>query len=84
MTLPSRFHGYGGGEMGPTSERTGVLIIRAWVEAGSSDPLRVQIRIVDDVSTHDERRVALVRPDAVCAAVMEWLEELTAETGQPA
>lgn len=70
--------------MGTTSERTGVLIIRAWVEAGSSEPLRAQIRIVDDVSTQHERRLALSRPDAVCAAVMGWLEELTAETEQPA
>ena len=70
--------------MDTTSERTGVLIIRAWLEAGSSEPLRVQIRIVDDVSTQHERRVALSRPDAVCATVKEWLEELTAETGQPA
>lgn len=57
------------------SGRTGLLIIRAWIEEGSSEPLRAQIRISDDVSDGFRRTVTLCRPEAVCAEVQEWLAQ---------
>ena len=58
------------------SDRTGLLIIRAWIEEGSSEPLRANIRISDDVADGFRRTVTLSRPEAVCAEVEEWLAQL--------
>ena len=55
------------------SDHTGLLIIRAWTEQGSSEPLRAQVRLSTDVSVGIERTLTLVRDDDVCAAVREWL-----------
>lgn len=58
--------------------RTGLLIIRVWFEDGSAQPLRAQLRTSSDVTVGFERTVTLARPDAVCAAVREWLDEVMA------
>jgi hypothetical protein len=58
------------------SDPTGLLIIRAWIEEGSSEPLRAQIRISDDVADGFSRTVTLSRPEAVCAVVGEWLAQI--------
>jgi len=65
------------------SDRTGLLIIRAWVEEGASEPLRVQVRVVTDVATGAERTLTLVRPERVCAAVEEWLADILTGSEQP-
>ena len=58
----------------PTSHRTGVLIIRAWTEPGSSEPLRAQIRVSDDISTGTEETFTLVEAAEVDALVHTWLQ----------
>ena len=58
------------------SNRTGLLIIRAWMEEGSSEPLRAHIRMSDDVADGFRRTVTLSRPEAVCAEVEEWLAQI--------
>ncbi len=55
------------------SHRTGLLIIRAWVEAGSTEPLRAQIRVTSDVSTGIERSLTLDQPGDVGDLVDAWL-----------
>ena len=57
-------------------DRTGLMIIRAWLEEGSSEPLRVQVRVSTDVTTGLEHTVTFARVDEVCAAVREWLDEM--------
>lgn len=54
---------------------TGLLIIRAWTEPGSADPLRAQVRHTTDVGTGFDHVVTLCRPDEVTALVSEWLKE---------
>lgn len=66
-----------------TGERTGLLIIRAWVEQGSSEPLRAQLRLTGDVSSGIERTFTLAHPDAVCAVVQEWLTDVLRDEPQP-
>ena len=61
------------------SDRTGLFIIRAWLEEGSSEPLRAQIRLSTDVSGGVERTLTLVQPEAVCAAVKEWLADFLSQ-----
>ena len=56
------------------TDRTGLLIIRAWIEEGSAEPLRAQVRISTDVSNGFERTVTHARPEAVCDTVLEWLD----------
>jgi hypothetical protein len=58
--------------------RAGLLIIRAWVEEGSSEPLRAQVRLTGDVSKGFERTVNLTRIQAVCGEVEAWLRGVLA------
>jgi hypothetical protein len=64
-------------------DRTGLLIIRAWVEEGGAEPLRAQIRLTSDVSAGFERELTFVRAEDVCATVKEWLADILSqdETG---
>jgi len=55
---------------------TGLLIIRAWLEDGSTNPLRATIRQTTDVSVGIERDLLFADTDAVCAAVQDWLDEM--------
>ncbi|HEX8770495.1 MAG TPA: hypothetical protein VF711_06990, partial [Acidimicrobiales bacterium] len=47
----------------PAGDPTGLLVIRAWVERGSSEPLRAQIRLSTDVSAGFERTLTVARAD---------------------
>jgi len=58
------------------SDPTGLLIIRAWIEPGSSEPLRAQVRLSTDISVGIQRTVTLARPEEVCATVEEWLADM--------
>ena len=53
--------------------RTGLLIIRLWMEEGSSEPLRAHIRRTTDVSSGFEQDMTLSQVPAVCEAVETWL-----------
>ena len=57
-------------------EQAALLIIRAWTEPGSSEPLRAEVRIVTDVSACVERTLTLSRPEAVCATVADCLADV--------
>jgi hypothetical protein len=59
-----------------TTTRTGLFVIRAWVEPGSSSPLRAQIRLTTDVAQGFERSLTVAQEDAVVAAVQAWLSEM--------
>ena len=59
-----------------TKTRTGLLIIRAWAEPGSSSPLRVQIRLTTDVSLGVERSETVTEADAAIQIVKIWLQDM--------
>jgi hypothetical protein len=61
-----------------TTSRIGLFIIRAWVEPGSSSPLRAQIRRATDVSQGFEQGLTVTDEEAVVEAVEAWLSELLA------
>jgi hypothetical protein len=61
------------------SDRTGLLIIRAWIEAGSAEPLRAQIRLSTDVSAGFQRTLTCARAEEVSAAVRDWLAEVLSQ-----
>jgi hypothetical protein len=56
--------------------RTGLLIIRAWAEPGSSSPLRIQIRLTTDVSLGVEDSMTTTEADTVVEVVRAWLQEI--------
>ena len=57
---------------------TGValLTIRAWCEEGAEQPLRVEIRLADDVASGFGSTVTLIHVGAVLEAVREFLDGL--------
>ena len=61
-----------------TTSRIGLFIIRAWVEPGSSLPLRAHIRRTTDVSQGLEQGLTVAEKEAVSAAVQAWLSEMVA------
>ena len=71
------------GHSSVASDRTGLLIIRAWIEEGSSEPLRAHIRISDDVAKGFRRELTLSRPELVCAEVGQWLEQMLGDARLP-
>ena len=60
-------------------DRTGLMIIRAWVEEGASEPLRAQVRVSSDVSAGFGRELTFVRTDDVNATVKEWLTDILSD-----
>jgi hypothetical protein len=52
------------------------MIIRAWVEPGSSKPLRAHIRLSTDIGAGFEREMTLAEAPAVSAAVELWLQDV--------
>jgi hypothetical protein len=63
-----------------TTFRTGLLIIRAWVEPGSSSPLRAQIRLTTDISQGFRPALTVAEKEAVVEAVQAWLSEILANS----
>jgi hypothetical protein len=59
--------------------KTGLLIIRAWVEKGSAKPLRAHIRASNDVSKGFDSEVTVGDVPAASAKVEAWLEEVLAD-----
>ena len=63
-------------------DHTGLLIIRAWVEQGSSKPLRAQIRLTTDVAAGLTSEITLVDVNAVSEEVEAWLQDVLLD-GRP-
>ena len=59
-----------------SSDRTGLLIIRAWIEEGSEEPLRASVRLTTDLAVGIERSVTLTDADATADMVRLWLREV--------
>jgi hypothetical protein len=57
----------------PHSTGTALLTIRAWCEEGSQDPLRVEIRLADDVADGFRSTVTTVHAEGVVEAVRAFL-----------
>ena len=66
-----------------SSSRTGLLIIRAWLEQTSFRPLRVHIRLTTDVSSGFERSVTVTDAALVRAVVDSWLDDVEAQSNLP-
>ena len=65
------------------SDSHGLLIIRAWVEEGSDERLRAEVRVTTDVSAGMQRTVTLARTEEVRATIEAWLVEVLAQGATP-
>ena len=65
--------------MGGASHRTGVCVLRVWVEA-VAPRLRAHLRTVLDLETGDEESTAAAGAEAIAGAVRDWLVRF--ESGQ--
>jgi hypothetical protein len=62
-----------------TIYKTGLLIIRAWIERDSGKPLRAHLRTTTDVSKGFDREVTVADVPAATAEVEKWLGDVAAE-----
>ena len=63
------------------SYRTGLLIIRAWLEEESEKPLRADVRSTADVSKGFDSARTVTDADAVAAIVQTWLAQFIEGNG---
>ena len=64
-------------------DRTGILIIRTWIEEGSAEPLRAEVRMINDVSAGIECKQTMARAEEVVGAVQRWLSEFQSSQRTP-
>jgi hypothetical protein len=57
-------------------ERHELMILRAWLEAGAMQSLRVRITRVSHDRPNQPEIIAMASIDDVCALVRRWLETL--------
>lgn len=65
-------------------DRTGILIIRAWIEPGSFAPLRAHIRQTTDVTIGLQDGTTVTDEAAVAEVVRAWLNEILLDGAPPA
>jgi hypothetical protein len=58
---------------------TGLLLIRAWVEKGSRNPLRAHIRTTTDISKGFEHELTVTDVPEASATVESWLGNVLAD-----
>ena len=56
------------------AERTGLLVIRVWIEKNGETRLRSRITSVLDVLNAEESSTFAATPDEIAKAVAEWLD----------
>jgi hypothetical protein len=58
-----------------SAERTGLLVIRVWIEPDGDDGFRARITRTLDVSARDETVTVAASPAEVTGVLVQWLEE---------
>jgi hypothetical protein len=56
------------------AERTGVLVIRAWIEVNGESRLRARITRVLDTETREEIASVVATRDEITSTVADWLD----------
>jgi hypothetical protein len=63
------------------TDPVGLLLIRAWMEHGSEQSLRAEVKFTCDTTRGFELALTLSDPEAVVAAVEAWLAEMVNACG---
>jgi hypothetical protein len=69
--------------MAKVTERSGVLIVRAWVEGGSVPSLRARITQSHDLTTTEQVVTTTGDVDDILSTVRDWLDALLSGQGAP-
>jgi len=64
----------------PPSERTGVLVLRVWIEAGSERGLRARITTEDAVGSGERVSVVAGSVEQVVQFVEQWVQGFVSES----
>ncbi len=64
------------------NDATGLMIIRLWVDSGSPDSARAEVRFTTDVASGFQRTLSL-RPEEIQATVREWLNTVLPQGEAP-
>ena len=62
-------------DMNSTTNRTGVLIVRMWIEASHQQGLRARITQSLDTTAGEESVALAASTDDICAVVKQWVED---------
>lgn len=65
------------------SERSAVLVVRAWIEGDPSIGLRVRVTEAVDNAAPEYLVTTAANIDDVCAGIRSWLESLIARQSPP-
>lgn len=57
-----------------SSDRTGILIVRLWIEGNSSDGFRARITQTLDSTVTEKAMAVAANPEDVYAVVRTWVE----------
>ena len=63
------------------SDRTGVLVVRLWIESNGADGFRARITRTLDSAGHDQSTSTAATPHDVCAVVRTWVDAFVAANG---
>jgi hypothetical protein len=66
-------------EMAKMTERSGVLVVRAWVEGGTPAGLRARITQSRDLTNTEQLVTTAATVEDILAAVRAWLDALLSE-----
>lgn len=69
--------------MTETTERSAVLIVRAWVEGGPRPRFRARITQSRDLTRTEQSTMTTADPDEILATVHAWLEALLSDRAAP-
>ena len=67
------------GEMVRTLDRSGVLVVRAWVEGGTTAGLRARIIQSRDLTSTEQLVTTTSTVDEILATVRTWLDALLSD-----
>jgi hypothetical protein len=70
-------------DMAKVTERSGVLIVRAWVEAGAMPGLRARITQSHDLTSTEQTVTTTSDIDDILSTVRGWLDALLSGQGAP-
>ena len=67
-----------------TGERTGVLVVRIWVEPGVGGGLRARMTSTLDSTEQDELVTVASTPEGIAAVVRQWIDDFIAASASDA
>ena len=65
----------------PSSDRTGILVVRLWIEADPRDGFRARITRTLDATSTEQSTAAAATPEDVYAVVRTWVDAFVAAHG---